>query len=83
MLLQFDRNYYTLVWNYYSAVFLGEIILIEIIIHWFGIIISVIQENNLLIGIIMRWFRIIIPVIQENNILIGIIIRWFGIIIAV
>ena len=82
MLLQFDRDYYTLVRNYYSDVF-REIILIEIIIRWFGIIISVIQENNLLIGIIMRWFRIIIPVIQENNILIGIIIRWFGIIIAV
>ena len=59
------------------------VVLIGIIVGWFGIIIWRFSCCYSLIGIIVGWFGIIILMFLGEIILIGIIIRWFGIIIPV
>ena len=57
------------------------VVLIGIIVGWFGIIIWRFSCCYSLIGIIIRWFGIIILRFSCCYSLIGIIVGWFGIII--
>ena len=57
------------------------VVLIGIIVGWFGIIIWRFSCCCSLIGIIIRWFGIIIGCSEWFDYWIEIIIRWFGIII--